>query len=91
MGRTETQPLKASSRAYFGNSDAMDELGCKRYCCRRMIMTHVDLIEKLLKYVIFLKNRPIHANPPLPKTAQTADLPFRYNPAERDAKKAAMN
>lgn len=32
------------------NSDAMDQLGCKRYCCRRMIMTHVDLIEKLLKY-----------------------------------------
>ena len=33
----------------FG-SDAMDTLGCKRYCCRRMLMTHVDLIEKLLKY-----------------------------------------
>lgn len=29
----------------------MDQLGCKRYCCRRMIMTHVDLIEKLLKCV----------------------------------------
>lgn len=29
----------------------MDQLGCKRYCCRRMLMTHVDLIEKLLKYV----------------------------------------
>jgi hypothetical protein len=33
----------------------MDQLGCKRYCCRRMIMTHVDLIEKLLKYVFFLR------------------------------------
>ncbi|OAA46872.1 DNA-directed RNA polymerases I/II/III subunit 10 [Metarhizium rileyi] len=32
------------------DGDAMDELGLKRYCCRRMIMTHVDLIEKLLKY-----------------------------------------
>ncbi|KAK0657554.1 DNA-directed RNA polymerases I/II/III subunit 10 [Cercophora newfieldiana] len=30
--------------------DALDQLGCKRYCCRRMILTHVDLIEKLLKY-----------------------------------------
>jgi len=32
------------------DADAMDALGCKRYCCRRMLMTHVDLIEKLLKY-----------------------------------------
>ncbi|KAH8597438.1 8 kDa subunit-domain-containing protein [Bisporella sp. PMI_857] len=32
------------------DGDAMDTLGLKRYCCRRMIMTHVDLIEKLLKY-----------------------------------------
>jgi DNA-directed RNA polymerase I, II, and III subunit RPABC5 len=28
----------------------MDALGLSRYCCRRMIMTHVDLIEKLLLY-----------------------------------------
>ncbi|EJD40155.1 hypothetical protein AURDEDRAFT_33430, partial [Auricularia subglabra TFB-10046 SS5] len=30
--------------------DAMTELGLRRYCCRRMILTHVDLIEKLLHY-----------------------------------------
>lgn len=34
----------------------MDQLGCKRYCCRRMIMTHVDLIEKLLQYVFLVHN-----------------------------------
>ncbi|KAF1365296.1 hypothetical protein EJ07DRAFT_80859, partial [Lizonia empirigonia] len=31
--------------------EALDDLGLTRYCCRRMILTHVDLIEKLLKYV----------------------------------------
>ena len=29
---------------------AMDKLGLKRYCCRRMVLTHVDLIDKLLAY-----------------------------------------
>lgn len=31
-------------------SEALDELQLKRYCCRRMVLTHVDLIEKLLHY-----------------------------------------
>ncbi|CAF9941672.1 MAG: DNA-directed RNA Polymerase II subunit L [Alectoria fallacina] len=37
--------------AGIADGDAMDKLGCKRFCCRRMIMTHVDLIEKLLKSI----------------------------------------
>ncbi|ODQ64303.1 DNA-directed RNA polymerases II subunit [Nadsonia fulvescens var. elongata DSM 6958] len=30
--------------------DALDRLKLSRYCCRRMILTHVDLIEKFLRY-----------------------------------------
>ncbi|KAF7317036.1 hypothetical protein HMN09_00438100 [Mycena chlorophos] len=34
----------------IGEGEALDELQLKRYCCRRMVLTHVDLIEKLLLY-----------------------------------------
>ena len=36
-----------------GPGEAMDRLGLKRYCCRRMVLTHVDLIDKLLAYHTF--------------------------------------
>jgi DNA-directed RNA polymerase subunit N len=28
----------------------LDELGIERYCCRRMLLSHVDLTDELLKY-----------------------------------------
>ncbi|KAI1724360.1 RNA polymerases N / 8 kDa subunit domain-containing protein [Ditylenchus destructor] len=34
----------------YTEGDALDALGLKRYCCRRMLLSHVDLIEKLLNY-----------------------------------------
>ncbi|CAM6002695.1 unnamed protein product, partial [Sphagnum balticum] len=36
--------------AEIPEGDALDQLGLKRYCCRRMVLTHVDLIQKLLLY-----------------------------------------
>ncbi|EDP44242.1 hypothetical protein MGL_1639 [Malassezia globosa CBS 7966] len=30
--------------------EALTELQLHRYCCRRMVLTHVDLIERLLHY-----------------------------------------
>ena len=30
--------------------DAFKELGIERFCCKRMIVSHVDLIDELLKF-----------------------------------------
>jgi DNA-directed RNA polymerase I, II, and III subunit RPABC5 len=36
--------------AEYTEGQALDALELKRYCCRRMLLTHVDLIGKLLMY-----------------------------------------
>ena len=28
----------------------LDSLGVKRYCCRRMILSHVDLIDEVIEF-----------------------------------------
>ncbi len=28
----------------------LDDLGVKRYCCRKTLMTHADLIDDVMKY-----------------------------------------
>ena len=34
-----------------GPQEALLKLGLKRYCCKRMILAHVDLCDKIIKYV----------------------------------------
>ncbi|XP_045862347.1 DNA-directed RNA polymerases I, II, and III subunit RPABC5-like [Meles meles] len=37
-------------QAEYTEGHAMDALGLKRYCCRRMLLAYVYLIRKLLNY-----------------------------------------
>lgn len=30
--------------------EVLDSMGIKRYCCRRMLLTHVDLIDEISKF-----------------------------------------
>jgi len=30
--------------------DVLDDLGVDRYCCRRMLLSHVELIDDILKF-----------------------------------------
>ena len=32
-------------------SDVLDDLGLTRYCCRRMILSHVEIIDDLIKRI----------------------------------------
>ena len=34
----------------ISRGDALTKVGLKRYCCRRMLLSHVDLIDKVLMY-----------------------------------------
>jgi len=40
-------------RVYTDNESpgkVLDDLGVKRYCCRRMLVSHVDLIDEIIDY-----------------------------------------
>ncbi len=41
-----------AKRVKDGESPAkvLDELGITRYCCRRMFLSHVELIDEILRY-----------------------------------------
>ncbi len=36
-------------------ADALDKLGVKRYCCRGLLLTHVNLIDDVAKFKVVAK------------------------------------
>lgn len=50
IGNKYEEYLKMISSQNVSEREAMDRLGLMRYCCRRMIMTHVEVIDDLLLY-----------------------------------------
>lgn len=46
------EPFKERVQQGEDAADVMDDLGVERYCCRRMLMAHTDLIDEVSKYII---------------------------------------
>ncbi|MCK5563006.1 DNA-directed RNA polymerase subunit N [Candidatus Bathyarchaeota archaeon] len=40
--------------------NVLDSLGMKRYCCRRMLLSHVEIIDEILKFYEEAKKRETH-------------------------------
>ena len=51
--------LNLVNGAEMSEMKALDELGLTRYCCRRMLLTHVDLIEKLNQRLGYAQPAPV--------------------------------
>mgnify|MGYP000197392506 CR=1 FL=1 len=47
--------LKFAERVRRGEppDKVLDDLGVKRYCCRRMFLSHVELIDEVLRYEVY--------------------------------------
>eukprot|EP01065_Artemidia_motanka_P008964 TRINITY_DN14559_c0_g1_i1.p1 TRINITY_DN14559_c0_g1~~TRINITY_DN14559_c0_g1_i1.p1 ORF type:complete len:144 (+),score=13.98 TRINITY_DN14559_c0_g1_i1:69-500(+) len=50
IGNKRDQFLNLVRYHHYTEGQALDEIGLERYCCRRMMLTHVDLVPIMLKY-----------------------------------------
>jgi DNA-directed RNA polymerase I, II, and III subunit RPABC5 len=44
------EPYQKFLKEGLTEEESLNKLGLNRYCCRRMILAHVDLSNKLIKY-----------------------------------------
>lgn len=44
------EAVEAGEKPKETPKEILDDLGVERYCCRRMILTHVDLLEETAAY-----------------------------------------
>ncbi len=44
------EPFKKRVEAGESPKDVLDDLGLTRYCCRRMLLSHVEIIDDVLKF-----------------------------------------
>ena len=43
-------------KEHYAPGQALDMLGLHRYCCRRMLLTHVNLIDRMIEYSAVAQN-----------------------------------
>ena len=50
-----------SKRITAGESsrEVLDDMGVERYCCRRMLISHVELVDEFLKFDEFRETKEI--------------------------------
>ena len=44
------EPFKERTEKGEEPDKVLDDLGLERYCCRRMIISHVDLVDELMPF-----------------------------------------
>ena len=50
IGNKWKEYARMVNEEHMSPEEALDALGFKRFCCRRMLLSHVDLIDRMLPY-----------------------------------------